>query len=100
MAKKHSRPRIPEFSEEKKHRFRRRQILFGSFLLLIGLLLALSFFSFFFHYQSDQSTLDFFFEKEIPSKNLLSKVGSIEPITTFLIPVFAIACAHEPVLPT
>ena len=77
MAKKHSRPRIPEFSEEKKHRFRRRQILFGSFLLLIGLLLALSFFSFFFHYQSDQSTLDFFFEKEIPSKNLLSKVGAL-----------------------
>lgn len=77
MAKKHSRPRIPEFSEEKKHRFRRRQILFGSFLLLIGLLLALSFLSFFFHYQSDQSTLDFFFEKEIPSKNLLSKVGAL-----------------------
>ena len=29
-----------------------------------------------------------------------SGLGSIEPITTFLIPVFAIACAHEPVLPT
>jgi len=77
MAKKHSRPRIPEFSEEKKHRFRRRQILFGSFLVLIGSLLALSFFSFLFHHQSDQSTLDFFFEKEIPSKNLLSKVGAL-----------------------
>jgi hypothetical protein len=26
--------------------------------------------------------------------------GSIEPITTFFTPVFAISCAHDPVLPT
>lgn len=76
MAKKRTRPRVPEFSEEKKQRFRRRQILLGSFLILLGFLLTVSFISFLFHHQSDQSTLEAFFEKEIPSKNLLNKVGA------------------------
>lgn len=76
MAKKRTRPRVPEFSEEKKQRSRRRQILLGSFLILLGFLLTVSFISFLFHHQSDQSTLEAFFEKEIPSKNLLNKVGA------------------------
>jgi DNA segregation ATPase FtsK/SpoIIIE, S-DNA-T family len=77
MAKKRSRPRVPEFSEEKKHRIRRRQILLGSFLLLLGFLMTISFVSFLFNHQSDQSTLEVFFEKDVQSKNLLNKVGSI-----------------------
>ena len=77
MAKKRSRPRIPEFSEEKKQRIRRRQILLGSFLLLLGFLMTLSFVSFLFHHQSDQSTLEVFFEKEVQSENLLNKVGAL-----------------------
>ena len=77
MAKKHSRTRIPEFSEEKKQRIRRRQILLGSFLLLLGFLMTLSFVSFLFHHQSDQSTLEVFFEKEVHSENLLNKVGAL-----------------------
>lgn len=76
MAKKRTRPSVPEFSEEKKQRSRRRQILLGSLLILLGFLLAVSFISFLFHHQSDQSTLEVFFEKEIPSKNLLNKVGA------------------------
>lgn len=95
MAKKRTRPRVPEFSEEKKQRFRRRQILLGSFLILLGFLLTVSFISFLFHHQSDQSTLEAFFEKEIPSKNLLNKVGAsvshffiyqLFGIATFLLP--------------
>ena len=77
MAKKRSRARIPEFSEEKKQRIRRRQILLGSFLLLLGFLMAVSFVSFLFHHQSDQSTLEVFFEKEVQSENLLNKVGAL-----------------------
>ena len=77
MAKKRSRARIPEFSEEKKQHIRRRQILLGSFLLLLGFLMTVSFVSFLFHHQSDQSTLEFFFEKEVQSKNLLNKVGAL-----------------------
>jgi S-DNA-T family DNA segregation ATPase FtsK/SpoIIIE len=95
MAKMRTRPRVPEFSEEKKQRFRRRQILLGSFLILLGFLLTVSFISFLFHHQSDQSTLEAFFEKEIPSKNLLNKVGAsvshffiyqLFGIATFLLP--------------
>ena len=77
MAKKHSRTRIPEFSEEKKQRIRRRQILLGSVLMLLGFLMTLSFVSFLFHHQSDQSTLEVFFEKEVHSENLLNKVGAL-----------------------
>ena len=76
MSIKRSRPSVPEFSEEKKHRIRRRQILLGSFLLLLGFLMAISFVSFLFNHQSDQSTLEVFFEKEVQSKNLLNKLGA------------------------
>ena len=95
MAKKRTRPRVPEFSEEKKQRSRRRQILLGSFLILLGFLFTVSFISFLFHHQADQSTLEVFFEKEIPSKNLLNKVGAsvshffiyqLFGIATFLLP--------------
>ena len=77
MAKKSSRPRVPEFSEEKKQRVRRRQILLGSFLILLGFLMTVSFISFLFNHQSDQSTLEVFFEKEVQSKNLLNKIGAL-----------------------
>lgn len=77
MAIKSSRPRVPEFSEERKQRIRRRQILLGSFLILLGFLMTVSFVSFLFHHQSDQSTLEVFFEKEVQSKNLLNKIGAL-----------------------
>ena len=74
MAKKFSRPRHPDFSEEKILRIRKRQILLGSFLILLGFLMTVSFVSFLFHHQSDQSTLEVFFEKEVQSQNLLNKI--------------------------
>ncbi|MEC8547389.1 MAG: DNA translocase FtsK 4TM domain-containing protein [Bacteroidota bacterium] len=49
----------------------------GSFLILVGFLLIVSFVSYFFNWQSDQSTIDGFFDKNIQSKNILNKIGAI-----------------------
>ena len=72
MAKK-----LSDFTEDKNPRIRKRQILFGSFLLILGFLMTVSFISFLFHHQSDQSTLEVFFEKEVQSQNLLNKIGAL-----------------------
>ena len=72
MAKK-----LPDFPEDKNPRIRKRQILFGSFLLILGFLMTVSFISFLFHHQSDQSTLEVFFEKEVQPQNLLNKIGAL-----------------------
>ena len=72
MAKK-----LPDYTEDKSTRTRKRQILFGSFLLILGFLMTVSFVSFLFHHQSDQSTLEVFFEKEVQSKNVLNKIGAL-----------------------
>jgi S-DNA-T family DNA segregation ATPase FtsK/SpoIIIE len=97
MTKNRSRPRVPEFSEEKKHRIRRRQILLGSFLLLLGFLMTFSFVSFLFHHQSDQSTLEVFFEKKVQSQNLLNKVGALGS-HFFIYQLFGIAAFIFPYL--
>ena len=97
MAKKRSRPRVPEFSQEKKYRIRRRQILLGSFLLLLGFLMTVSFVSFLFHHQSDQSTLEVFFEKKVQSQNLLNKVGALGS-HFFIYQLFGIAAFIFPYL--
>ena len=72
MAKK-----LPDYTEDKSTRTRKRQILFGSFLLILGFLMTVSFVSFLFHHQSDQSTLEVFFEKEVQSENILNKIGAL-----------------------
>ena len=97
MTKKRSRTRVPEFSEEKKHRIRRRQILLGSFLLLLAFLMTVSFVSFLFHHQSDQSTLEVFFEKKVQSQNLLNKVGALGS-HFFIYQLFGIAAFIFPYL--
>jgi S-DNA-T family DNA segregation ATPase FtsK/SpoIIIE len=97
MAKKLSRSRIPEFSEEKKYRSRRRQILLGSFLLTLGFLITTSFVSFLFNHQSDQSTLEVFFESEVQSQNLLNKVGALVS-HFFIYQLFGIAAFIFPYL--
>ena len=63
--------------EQKKERKRRREVIVGSFLILVGFLLIVSFVSYFFNWQSDQSTIDGFFDKNIQSKNILNKIGAI-----------------------
>ena len=76
MAKKRSGPRVPEFKENKVKKKRSREILLGSFLMLTGFLLIVSFISYFFNWQADQSTLDVFLDRNIQSKNLLNKIGA------------------------
>jgi S-DNA-T family DNA segregation ATPase FtsK/SpoIIIE len=75
MAKKHLSSQSSEFSGEQKKR--RREILFGSFLVLIGFLFLVSFLSYFYNWQSDQSTLEAFFDRNVQSQNILNKLGAL-----------------------
>lgn len=53
-----------------------QKILFGAFLALFGIALTISFISFFFNWQADQSTLAELTNRSVESKNLLSKFGA------------------------
>ena len=75
MAKKRLSSQSSEFSREQKKR--RREILFGSFLVLIGFLFLVSFLSYFYNWQSDQSTLESFFDRNVQSQNILNKLGAL-----------------------
>ena len=75
MAKKRLSSQSSEFSGEQKKR--RREILFGSFLVLIGFLFLVSFLSYFYNWQSDQSTLEAFFDRNVQSQNILNKLGAL-----------------------
>ena len=75
MAKKRLSSKSSEFSGEQKKR--RREILFGSFLMLIGFLFLVSFLSYFYNWQSDQSTLEAFFDRNVQSQNILNKLGAL-----------------------
>lgn len=55
---------------------RQTQTIIGSFLLLFSLFLFVAFVSFFFSWQEDQSIVNEFGNKEIPTQNLLGKVGA------------------------
>ncbi len=55
---------------------RQNQTLLGAFLFLFSIFLTVAFVSFFFSWQEDQSTLTEFGNKNIPTKNLLGKIGS------------------------
>ncbi len=77
MVKKRSSPQNSKVSEEQKQRKRRREVLFGSFLMLIGFLLLISFLSYFYNWQSDFSTLESFIDRRIQSENILNKLGAI-----------------------
>ncbi len=77
MAIKRSSRQSKKISEEQKQKKRRREVLFGSFLMLIGFLLFASFISFFYNWQSDQSTLEAFFDRNVQSENMLNKLGAV-----------------------
>ncbi|WP_417237609.1 DNA translocase FtsK [Bizionia sp.] len=53
-----------------------QKLVFGSFLILSGLLLFIAFVSYFFTGQNDQSTLSEFGNKAIESQNWLNKTGA------------------------
>jgi len=53
-----------------------QKLVFGSLLLILGILLFLAFLSFFFTGQEDQSVLNQFTSREVEAKNWLSKFGA------------------------
>jgi S-DNA-T family DNA segregation ATPase FtsK/SpoIIIE len=58
------------------HFSQRQKIIFGSFLFFLGLALFISFLSYVWTWQTDQSTIDQVFNREIPAKNIMSKFGA------------------------
>jgi len=58
------------------HKRRQRQILFGSFLLLLGVLLLVAFTSYLFHWKADQSTLGQWGDDQVATKNMVRKLGA------------------------
>ena len=63
---------------------RQAHIIFGLFLILFSIFLTIAFFSFFFSWQEDQSTLTQFTDKTITSSNLLGKIGAkLSSLTIF-----------------
>ncbi len=66
-------------SRIKKPRFkltRQQKVLFGSFFMLLGVALFIAFASFLFNWTADQSTLGEFGNREIVTRNWLSKFGA------------------------
>jgi S-DNA-T family DNA segregation ATPase FtsK/SpoIIIE len=70
-------PKKPRFQGIKAF-FNNRQThtVFGLFLILFSIFLVIAFFSFFFSWQADQSTLSQFTDKTVQTKNLLGKIGA------------------------
>ena len=68
----------PRFQKTKAF-FNNRQThtVFGLFLILFSIFLIIAFFSFFFSWQADQSTLTQFADKTVETKNLLGKIGAV-----------------------
>ena len=75
-AKKKTAPKVPKFKTEDPQKKRSREILFGGFLVLTGLLLIIAFSSYFFSWKVDQSNLSQLANRSIESSNLLSKLGA------------------------
>ena len=63
-------------SEANNNKKRSREILFGSFLIIISFLLFISLSSYFFTWEYDQSNINKIFDRDIDSKNILKKIGS------------------------
>ncbi|CAM1371182.1 DNA translocase FtsK [Tenacibaculum xiamenense] len=55
---------------------RQNQTIFGAFLILFSIFLTVAFISFFYSWQQDQSSLNQFSDRSIPTSNLLGKIGA------------------------
>lgn len=55
---------------------RQQKVIFGSFLMFLGLALIIAFVSFLFNWQADQSTLNELGNRNVEAKNWLSKFGA------------------------
>jgi S-DNA-T family DNA segregation ATPase FtsK/SpoIIIE len=70
-------PKKPKFQGIKAFlNNRQTHTVFGLFLILFSIFLVIAFFSFFFSWQADQSTLSQFADKTVVTKNLLGKIGA------------------------
>ena len=71
-----AKPKVPKFKTEDPQKQRSREILFGGFLVLLGVLLFVAFSSYFFSWKVDQSNLSSLGDRSVESTNLLRKLGS------------------------
>ncbi|MBT8394455.1 MAG: DNA translocase FtsK [Bacteroidia bacterium] len=79
MAKKKTKRKTNKTSRSKNSGFKlsnQQKLIFGSFLLIAGLLLFISFLSFFFTGEADQSSLADFSSREVKAQNWASKLGA------------------------
>ena len=76
---------------------RQTQTIFGSFILLFAVFLFISFLSYLFNWQEDQSQLYNFADKNITVKNLLGKIGA-SVSHFFIFDGFGIISIYIPIL--
>ncbi|MGB7786426.1 MAG: DNA translocase FtsK 4TM domain-containing protein [Salinimicrobium sp.] len=97
MAKKRAskKPAKPRFSKSSLTLSPKNKVIFGSFLIIFGLALLISFISFLLNWQADQSTLSQLAERDVETRNLLSKfgewIGNFVIFEGFGIPSLAVA---------
>ena len=71
-----AKPKVPTFKTQDPQKQRSREILFGGFLVLLGVLLFVAFSSYFFSWKVDQSNLSSLGDRSVGSTNLLRKLGA------------------------
>ena len=79
MAKKKTITNKPSFFKFKKPSFKlssQQKLVFGSFLLILGILLCIAFLSFLFTWQEDQSTIGELSNRAVKTNNWLNKFGA------------------------
>lgn len=79
MAKKSTKTKSKTTSKLKKTSFKlssQQKLIFGSLLIILGVLLFISFISFFFTGKADQSTLTELTSRDVKAENWLNKLGA------------------------
>ena len=79
MAKKKTKTKSKSSFKFKRPSFKlsnQQRLVFGSFLVIIGILLCIAFLSFLFHWKADQSTLSQFTSRAVEADNWLNKFGA------------------------
>ncbi|TXE07866.1 DNA translocase FtsK [Gelidibacter salicanalis] len=79
MAKKKIKTKSSTTTQTKKPKFKltsQQKLVFGSLLMIIGILLSIAFLSFFFTGEADQSTLTEIGTRDVVAENWLNKLGA------------------------
>ena len=66
----------PNNSDDSSKTKKKQKVLIGSLLITIGIILFISFISFFYNWQEDYSTLYKITDRETSSSNVLNKLGA------------------------